>query len=175
MTRQQRQRIGGCLAYVILLTGLVLSCLPWVKPMVWGSQKPLLAQDTPVYAAGYLQGLPQRPRRLFHENGYGSYLMWALPDQPVFIDPRFELYPLSQWEDYIRLSRGHEVESLLTKYDIDALLLSRAEQERMIKEVRLDRCHRWEERYSDDISVYFARRAGAPKCCPCAEAEHSAR
>jgi hypothetical protein len=158
-----------------LLAVLVVSCLPWVKPLVWGSAKPLLGTDTPVKAADYLRGAPDRPRHLFHENGYGAYLIWAVPDQPVFIDPRFELYPLSQWEDYMMLSRGHDVEPLLAKYDIDGLLLSRAQQGRLIDAVRHDRCDRWEERYSDEISVYFARRPGAPQCCPCPAAEQSAR
>ncbi|MCI4353913.1 MAG: hypothetical protein L3K06_00930, partial [Thermoplasmata archaeon] len=34
---------------------------------------------------------------LFAELGYASYLIWAAPEERVFVDPRFELFPLSLW------------------------------------------------------------------------------
>ncbi len=58
---------------------------------------PLLSTLTPVSAAEYLRGNPGG--KLFNDMGYGSYLIWAVPEQKVFMDPRIELYPLQQWLD----------------------------------------------------------------------------
>jgi hypothetical protein len=88
----------------------------------------LIAKGTPVEATRALQELPQRPQRLFHAMSYGSYLIWAAPEQKVFIDPRIELYPFEQWRDYILLGQGVEVEALLAKYRIDGMMLSIEEQ-----------------------------------------------
>jgi len=49
---------------------------------------PLMSRHTPIDAARYLQANPGD--RLFNELGYGSYLIWAAPGIPVFIDPRVE-------------------------------------------------------------------------------------
>jgi hypothetical protein len=53
---------------------------------------PLLTVRTPVGAAEYLRQNPGG--KLFNEMGYGSYLIWALPEQGVFIDPARRAVPL---------------------------------------------------------------------------------
>ena len=89
----------------------------------------LLSERTPVAAVQYLQRQPDRPQRLFHEMGFGSYLIWAAPEQRIFIDPRIELYPFEQWRDYISLGQGNNARELLARYQIDAALLSIARSE----------------------------------------------
>jgi hypothetical protein len=140
---------------LLLLLGIGL---PWVKPVVLPpSVGALLAEDTPVAAVRFIEQQPDRPQRLFHAMGYGSYLIWAAPEQKVFIDPRIELYPFDQWRDYINLGQANNVAELLDKYRIDSLLLSRAEQEALIDAVRQE--PGWQQRYADDRSVYFQRSA----------------
>ncbi len=131
--------------------------LPWFKPVLLpppiGS---LLMADTPVAAVAQLQRLPDRPQRLFHAMGYGSYMIWAAPEQKVFIDTRIELYPYDQWRDYINLGQANNVDLLLDRYGIDGLLLSLDEQVPLIKVVRAD--PRWVVRYEDEHSIYLTRR-----------------
>lgn len=114
-------------ALVALLALPVILALPWVKQAAGLEPRlgPLLSRDTPVAAVERLRSLPagRRPRRLFCALGFGSYLTWAAPEQPVFIDSRMELYPYSQWQDTIRLGLGLEVPELLARYRIDGLLL----------------------------------------------------
>ncbi len=81
----------------------------------------LIGVETPIEAVEYLREHPGG--KLFNEMGYGSYLIWALPEQKVFIDPRVELYPLEQWEDYIRITNGSQYNSLLEKYGANRILL----------------------------------------------------
>ena len=66
----------------------------------------LLDRSTPVAAVQWLRAHPTSGR-LWHEMGFGSYLMWTMDGelQPM-ADPRVELYPDAFWEDYARLSAG---------------------------------------------------------------------
>lgn len=106
---------------------------------------PLVAAETPVAAAKWLRTHPGG--KLFNEMGYGSYLIWALPTQPVFIDPRVELYPFQQWQDYATLSDGHDLDELIPKYGIDRILLSRAHQKGLA--TTLAKTQDWQRVYQD--------------------------
>lgn len=146
--------LNGMLIGVLSL--LLLIGLPWVKPVLLPPELgSLLLDDTPVEAVGFIQSQPDRPERLFHAMSYGSFLIWAAPEQPVFIDPRIELYPYEQWRDYINLGQANNVPELLVDYDIDGLLLSTTEQEPLIEALRAD--PEWAIRYSDEHSVYLRR------------------
>jgi hypothetical protein len=140
-----------------LLSLLLLIGLPWVKPMLLPpSFGALLSEDTPVAAVEFMRGEQVRPRHLFHTEGFGSYLMWAAPEQPVFIDTRIELYPYEQWVDYINLGQANNVDQLLRKYDIDGLLLNKKRQAALVEVVRVDPA--WQIRYEDEQVVYLLKR-----------------
>jgi hypothetical protein len=98
--------------------------------------------------------------RLFNELGRGSYVIWALgPEQPVFIDPRFELYPLEHFEQYITLSKAEEgTEALLDEYAFDLLLLGQETQAPLINWVE-GRPERWRQVYSDEYTILYQRVA----------------
>ncbi|NJN68043.1 MAG: hypothetical protein HC884_15700 [Chloroflexaceae bacterium] len=149
--------VNRLLAGVLLL--LLLLSLPWVKPHLGlpPDVGRLLSPETPVEAVEVLREDPQPPRHLFHAMSYGSYLIWAAPDQPVFADPRIELYPLAQWHDYLNLNAGHQVPQLLDRYQIDGLLLDRKEQAGMLHLVHHDPA--WELRYEDARTSYLVRRS----------------
>lgn len=138
-----------------LLALLLVAGLPWFKPALFPSSVgALLSADTPVAAVDALERLPARPQRLFHTEGDGSYLIWAAPEQPVFIDPRIELYPYQQWTDYITLSQGHNVSMLLQKYQFDGMLLSTERQAALIDAVR---AAGWQTVYQDAQTVLVLR------------------
>jgi hypothetical protein len=136
-----------------LLIGLVAATLPWWKEHLDlpGEQSALVDPATPVAAVQQLRTLPQQPQRLFHEMGIGSYLIWALPDQPVFVDPRIELYPYEQWRDYIRLGRGEQIDELTARYGFDGWLVSPTEQSKLL--AALDADPRWQRVFSTDEAV----------------------
>lgn len=130
----------------------IIACLPWVKPLWFDGLQGALLKNTPVAAVAWLEQQP-RPAHLFHSEAHGSYLTFAAPDQPVFIDPRIEL---EQWADYIDLSAGQRVAPLVAKYGIDGMLLSRQSQQPLIDVLRGDPA--WAQHYQDALVVYFARR-----------------
>jgi hypothetical protein len=144
-------------ALVGMLALLLAAGLPWVKPALFPpSVGALLTADTPVAAVEFLRAQPDRPRRLFHSEAAGSYLIWAAPEQPVFIDTRFELYPYAQWRDYINLSQANNAAALLERYAIDGLLIDLKRQEPLADAIGRDSA--WVERYRDEQMVYFTRR-----------------
>ncbi|HOJ21413.1 MAG TPA: hypothetical protein PLY56_07750 [Armatimonadota bacterium] len=143
-----------------LATAVVLS-LPWIRPLL-GRPVSLLTEDTPVKAVEKLRALPpeERPKRLFHTTGFGSYLIWAAPEQPVFIDPRFEFYPVDQINDCRFASAGYNVEETLARYRIDGLLLDRKSQEKLEERARAS--GRWCEVYRDATAVLMVPARPAP-------------
>ncbi len=116
---------------------------------------PVLTRATPVAAVEYLRSHPGG--RLFNELGYGSYLIWALHDVPVFIDPRVEMYSLELVEDYLAISAGYDVPALLERYGVERVLLSRERQPKL--SLALGRSDGWERAYVDAEAEIWSRRA----------------
>ena len=66
--------------------------------------------------------------RVFNEIAFGSYMEWACPAVPVFMDTRFELYDEALWRDYIAVSDGRwDWEAILARYGVDTILAGKAE------------------------------------------------
>ncbi len=157
--KQARGVVGSPTLNAVLIGMLALLlalALPWWKSeLLPPSVGALLSEETPVDAVAYMRSQPDRPRRLFHSEAYGSYMIWQAPEQPVFIDTRIELYPIEQWRDYINLGQGNNAAALLQKYAIDALRLDAKGQKGLIEAARRD--GGWVERYKDKHTVYFTR------------------
>ena len=82
--------------------------------------------------------------------------MYALPERPVWIDPRFEVYPPEHWQDYLAVSNASwQWENVLNKNGIDVLMVSKTKQESLI--LALGDSQSWQEIYEDEISLVFIR------------------
>jgi hypothetical protein len=163
MATPPRRWINTILVVVLILP--VIFVQPWFIERVpmpkayWtvvlrdAEEGPLMTINTPVAAAEYLEQNPGG--NLFNEMGYGSYLIWAVPDQGVFVDPRVELYPYEMWLDYLRISRGTRYNYLLDQYNVDRLLLHVDEQAELI--VQLESDPLWRLEYLDEYSQIWVR------------------
>lgn len=152
----------------ILLVVPVLMVQPWwveriplpekYWKLVWQGipEGPLIGRETPVAAVEYLRAHPGG--RLFNEMGYGSYLIWALPEQGVFVDPRVELYPYEQWQDYLRITRWVRYNELLEQYGADRILLDVELQPELARLLADDPL--WEQEYADERAQVWTRRPG---------------
>jgi len=114
---------------------------------------PLLSTDTPVGAGEYLKEHPGG--KLFNDMGYGSYLIWAVPDQGVFADPRVELYPYEQWMDYIRITAGVRYNELLDQYGADRILIDKTLQDEFSEILSNDPL--WRVEFEDEYSQLWAK------------------
>ncbi|WP_129631537.1 hypothetical protein [Candidatus Oscillochloris fontis] len=163
LPRNERPVFQGATAINSVLVGMiglmVVMSLPWFKPYLGlpPAVGAVISPETPVAAVAFLAQEPERPARLFHDMSYGSYLIWALPKQRVWADPRIELYPLEQWIDYQFFGSGANMEELLARYQIDAMLLSNKNQSTLIEYAQAHP-EVWEQRYADDEATYFVRR-----------------
>jgi hypothetical protein len=149
-------------AAVICVVGImVLFALPWIKPTVGLPPEigELVEPRTPVRAVEALQKLPddRRPKRLYHNEGNGSYLIWAAPEQKVFIDPRFEFYPYEQYIDSMDLCRGKRTNELLQKYRFDGLLLNNKQQQALLQQMQ-QRQDQWQTIYRDKLTTLLVRK-----------------
>ena len=115
----------------------------------------IVARTFPVRAVEYLRQHPV-PGPMYNTYGYGGYLIWALPEQKVFIDGRGDLY-----EDGGAFLQYVEVANLkpaaftvLRANGIQSCLLDRKEPLATVLAAHPD----WEQRYSDGVSVLFVRR-----------------
>jgi len=125
----------------------------WVQVLRDTEAGPLVDTATPVGAATYLREHPGG--HLFNEMGYGSYLIWALPEQGGFIDPRVELYSYEMWQDYIRIGQGVRYNELLGRYGVDRILLDRASQAELSRQLAAD--WRWNLEYEDTYAQIWQR------------------
>jgi len=140
-----------------VLVGVIAS-LPWFKHLLplSGRKAGLVSLETPVAAVNVL--LDRRlPRELFNEMGFGSYLIWAAPDYPVYIDTRVELYPTSQWMEYQRLSAAESGwEGRLEARGVRTLLLNPEAQPALVQAARASRL--WQVVWEDASAVLLMRR-----------------
>jgi hypothetical protein len=162
--RAKVNRLNLILAVVLFLPAALAQ--PWFvekinlpevygEPVIRGSTVgPLLSMRNPVEAAAYL--LENPGGRLFNEMGYGSYLIWALPGRSVFIDPRVELYPFEQWQDYTYISHGVRYNQLLEKYGADRILLDKELQPELAGVLASDPS--WEKEYEDRRAQIWRRK-----------------
>lgn len=166
-----RERGAGPLGNLItaaLMVAMLLLVQPWIAyRLPWPddlraqyAQVPgapmLFAAPTPVGAIEHLRATPCAGP-LFNEMGYGSYMAWALyPAAQSFIDPRVELYPVALWDDYIELSAGRNVTTLLDAYGIGCVLLDAPKQPKLA--AAMAALPGWEQSYADGQSEVWRRR-----------------
>jgi len=111
---------------------------------------------TPVTAGQELCGMEADPRA-FSDIAYASYLIWACPTAPVFMDTRFELYPADMWKEYLLVANGqYGWEDVLRRYGIDAILADREEQEILIKAAQATGA--WLTKYEDSHTALLVRK-----------------
>jgi hypothetical protein len=164
----QRNWLNAVIAGLLLVP--LIAVQPWFvehlplphayKTLVWKGipDGPLVNINTPIKAVDYLRTHPGD--KLFNEMGFGSYIIWALPEQKVFIDPRVELYPYEQWQDYIRISRGTRYNQLLEQYNADRILLNPTLQKELAKQLPDDPA--WRLEYSDEWAQLWTRAVKTP-------------
>lgn len=110
-------------------------------------------QNSPVKAVEFIKTHLQG--RMLNEYVYGGYLIWAAPENPVFVDGRTDIF---EWTGVLaELTSWEKLESdpnvLLDKYQIDFCLLARHSP--MVTVMSL--LKNWQIAYRDDQSVIFTR------------------
>jgi hypothetical protein len=143
-----------------LLAGLALvvavTSLPWWRDALPLGEPSIVSSSPLVVGTDRLAA--DAPRRLFHYIAWGPYLAWRLNDGGhIFIDGRFEAYRPEVFADYEAISRAAPGwDTRLASYDVDHVVLSRAEQPALVAAVAS--APEWQETYADGDVVVYRRR-----------------
>lgn len=146
---------GGSTLMAAGLAGLVVLVAPPVRaglPLP-PTLRAIAAPDTPIAAGEALAGVG--PQRVFADMQWASYVEWRLPaDRQLYIDGRFELFPVEQWEQYGTICDGLRPD-LLDSGRVDALLLHPQRQAGLLAWVQ--RSAAWRPLYQDAYSSAWVR------------------
>jgi hypothetical protein len=136
---------AGVLLYVV---GAV-----WPARVIREAQRAFLPMD----AAAWLR--EQAPSgNLFNSYNWGGYLMFAVPDQPVFIDGRTDLYG-EFVRQYVQIANAvGRWRALMDDYEIEVALV----EANSGLDAALRREPGWRLVYADDLAVIHIREEAAP-------------
>lgn len=163
LTRAQQAGATGALIAVLVVA------LPWFgvnrvvgaeQSRLFASEGPyrtLLADTTPIAAAQWLGAHPPE-RHLWSNMTYNSYLVWAAPAIPVFIDQRVDMFPLDLWKDYNTIAAGSPQSlELLERWQVSTVLLDQRRDTRLLD--RLKATPGWCIRYRDQDAIVLSQCA----------------
>jgi hypothetical protein len=99
------RRLNVVLAAAIIVAGVAL--LPFWRPVDAGLQAPAgVVGNAPPGITAVLRDLAGPDDRVFNPQPWGSWFEFALPDLPVAIDSRIEVFPVEVWDAYERVVAG---------------------------------------------------------------------
>ncbi len=143
-------------AFLAMFIVLPLAMLPGVREKWWSDAPPALSADTPVAAVEWLSAHPELPDGLWSDLAFSSYLIFALPQRPVWIDTRFELYPPEQWQTYRAIAdAAPDWESRLDAAGVSVLLLNPAATPNLVSAV--EHSPGWQNVYRDDTAQIYVK------------------
>jgi hypothetical protein len=112
--------------------------------------------DAPAALTGRLEQLAEPGDRIFNLQRWGSWFEFAIPDNPVFVDSRIELFPGAVWNDYLAVSNGRAGwDRILDRWKVDVVAVNLDQQGSLVEVMQRDR--RWRLAYRDDDGVVLVR------------------
>lgn len=107
---------------MVIALGLTLSLRAGTDPATGGPAR--LAADAPEHLViATRRALPSGSRLLVFQP-FASWFEYSLPEDPVMVDSRIELFPSTVWRDYSRATRAEGGwERTLDRYEIQGVVL----------------------------------------------------
>lgn len=138
------------------ILSLPFMLLPGIRENLTDQAYLAVDPQTPVVAAQWLAGHPELPSRMWNDIVFGSYLIHALPERPVWMDTRFQIiFTPQQMEDYLIVQSAQPGwDSYLDEHSINLLFLAKA-QTALVSAV--ERSPGWCEAYRDELAIIFSR------------------
>lgn len=104
-TPQLGRRINVGIVAALVVVGLVLLPVWRATDSATGAPTGVLT-DAPSGITGALRATARPGDRLVNPQPWGSWFEFAIPDVPVAIDSRFELFPAETWAEYETVASG---------------------------------------------------------------------
>lgn len=144
---------------------LPLTLLPGLRN-AWWLKAPAATEDTPIAATEWLAARPDLPGPLWAEIGFASYIEFALPSRPPWIDTRFESFTIKQWQKYKDItSATWDWPILLSGTGANLLMVSPTNQPNLSLALN-NNPSPWCEIYRDDVAVIYQIKpsSGGGRC-----------
>jgi hypothetical protein len=107
----------------------------------------------PVHAVEWIKDNPQSGN-LFNEYNWGGYLIYHLPEMPVFVDGRTDLFGDEVLNDYLEVTRiGENWRGIIDEYDLGLMLL---QKQTILSSFAIQ--DGWSVLYADELAILLERR-----------------
>ena len=158
-TIDKRVTLGASTLNGVIFTAFIfapLAFLPETRKVWMLNPPPTYSKNTPIAAVEWLKLHPDLPGNLWADLAMSAYLINALPERPVWIDTRTNLFSMEHWNNYLYITRGvYNWETLLERDEIKLLLLDPSEQSLLIN--ALKESSYWSSPYQDEHSIIFTK------------------
>ena len=148
-------RPGQALLNRVMLALIVLAVFLKVATVLPNAvNERAFAKNLPIEAVAFLKKSERPQGRLFNSYNWGGYLLWALPEYPVFIDGRTDLYDdaiIDEWLTVMRAEPGWV--QVLGHYNVDLALIETGST--LARE--LSEQPDWRLAHQDDLAVIYQR------------------
>jgi len=141
---------------ILLAVGLLLPLIPFaikLKQKVY-SNPTQESLRVPVRAVEYLKQNGIKGNTFTAPNVWGAYVLWAAPDNPVYIDGR-DVYPDTFWQEFVDITYGRV--DWRQVFDQRGVQIAVVQPDSMLAR-QLGEAPAWESIYHDGMSVVFRRR-----------------
>jgi hypothetical protein len=148
-------RINVAIVVALVVVGIIL--LPVWRPIDPGLRAPAgVVGNAPPGVTAALRDVARPGDRLFNPQPWGSWFEFALPDMPVAIDSRIEVFPPQVWDDYGAVTGGTVGwETILNRWGV-TIIVAPADDEAYIERLR---AAGWHEAYADGDAIVFTADA----------------
>ncbi len=137
-----------------LLAALVVA-LPWWRSAPPG-EGPGVLDQAPEGLAVAAARVTAPGDHLWVDQVWGSWFEYRLPDRPVFVDSRIELYPQRVWTDYLDVANGREGwQAVVDRWGVDVMVLSPGQSGALVDRIVHD--PGWQQVYRDDDGSVYVR------------------
>jgi hypothetical protein len=114
-TRVERYRVNAA-----LLAACAVICLGAVAA-AWTMRAARLQWDP--MSQGVIDAVQQCPGRLYNRFDDGGFVIWFVPEVPVFVDNRQDPYPLSFLQDHLHHEQSGAFEEVFDRFDLRCAFL----------------------------------------------------
>lgn len=141
-----RNLVNATLIILLLAAGIVKTIQVNSPDLVSRTEQ----ENYPAGAVAWIREQSQeRAYRLYNDYNWGGYLIYHLPEVPVFVDGRTDLFGDEILNDYLAILQAEENwEELLNKYDLNTLLIRNDSSLS-----RFAMLQGWTEVYGDEFAV----------------------
>ncbi len=151
----RRRPLNAVLAAVLVLAAVVL--LPGWRPVEPGSGAPSRLLDiAPSALTAAIRDVAEPGDRIFAPQPMGSWLELAVPEAPVFLDSRLELYPVSVLNDYEAIAAGRsDWSAILDRWGVTVVVATNERTGGLLAQLRESEA--WRSVHADDDGEVFVR------------------